>query len=1072
MTSLQKRLILIVCTVACTAQTPVHSMDRLQSIMRSTATTTTSLWNNATFRKAFYAYLMVCLIREAYTQYYKKNSSPVEKLLWTPVRGTFVQPLKLPIDVTKSCIKYCWNLLQNNPRFTYVFLNIPATLGSGFISSLLSSSIINSKPFERILQHLTKTEAIDSVKNEWMKILFSSTDSMIRPTIHTALHNAILYDEVKHHEDLQLGKTGKNSELGGLEEIDLTEQAYFGDLPNNLQSFVANINHTNSKINKIASRTFLLYGPPGNGKTAAGVEALKRAGCTRGFIFHAGKSVSKWGGEAGERARNAYQQIIEMAKNDPDNIYGLFTDEIEIITRVRSTSDHGYSQNSSDTTGTVLNCLDDMDKQPNAINISATNVPDGVDNAIYRRFNKYNSKAEVGIPDAQQRANIIQKYIEKNGCSIDETTLQQFVTSTEKFSAAGTTNFTHGICIEMLKKNQTQITQDTPTEIINDALFKSITSMIDEYRQAVETTKTTFATSKNVEKAVQAFNRNIEDLEIIKSKVQKKLFEAQVKLKLDSLQQAFISKQQPQVISQLIQECSHILEQQYNTLLKTPEQEIFEAAIRALEQGNISAAQKELEKLDTTKSSFETSLNRQMMLLESIIKNFQTLESAKNVLAQYKISGDLIDQLNHFNNTCTYYNDESNIYNITEFNQKISVEKQQCNTISNAINAVHAPETVKNFATEQKSFVAIKATKQTLNDYIQEKTSNIISQLSKKNIKDLQKQIKDLSNVVLTSDQLKLKALIDGIDPLKHENELTAKDIEKLLKDYVSQALPKESIVEITEEDLNKLVEVSKPETSIREIKLDVVTESQSQTTKKATVKRTGSLDGFEFYSPQPVQTQQKSVDLCDIFATSQELATYKKIAKQQHNSTGGVWWIPLSGYVCKAPKASAQEKNIFDTVSRIALFLQKLMSSITPTGTSGTTYTPENLVIMAHALQEEKPEIRTKKLCALIAGCQQNDTQTLELFGKPNCTKQEVVELLEQKSKMVCIKKNDETVDADAVFLELHKEHFERDAESYTVECGLSGQKPKKVEDSAKLFAQLKQFDKIASFGSRQPKK
>ena len=1024
-----KKLILILCALSSSCQTGVAmDMNALNDLLTRTwkksSSTAQNQWQQHPYLYTILASLSVAgLLRELNNKYKisEKSSKEIAKKLTTVTKfinqyfllRTLAQPIKIPVDLAKGS----WNtMVVQNPEITDSTIHVMASALGLTSSFLISGKFINSSFFAEQWKDVVGSALSERGKTYGTFGLSFALAYPCMNLIYNLMRAPILGDKTVRYENLMKGKSETGSPL---KEVDLDEHTYFGELPEGIRAFIKNSSDPQ------APRSFLTYGVPGNGKTVAAVEAAQQAGATKIYQYHAASANDRYMNGTAANLSDVVQEFITKAKEDPSTIYALIIDEIDEISANRTKTDVGARDDAKVTT-TFIKLMDEAEELPNVLIFGTTNLVSDVDDAIARRFKKHET---LNSPSNERRKEILVGYIKHNGCTIAPDALEHVLRCTLEFPTYAIKNIAYDICSQIKEASITEISLSNPF-IINKSIAEQLQHLIDKYTRAqhkIRKSGDESALTENLreyDRCIQVFKTSLSDLH-------KKFFELELASKQAELKDAK-TQNNTQSIVKLTHECLELLEKQQKSLPKTPEQKVFEQMLKDLDKGDMQSFQKELEKFDPKKSLFQTSLQKQVDVLGSII--FELKELTKFHDSQTLNKLDLCEKIKKhvaaLTTELTYRMPTSPDYPAEQTQQKLCARIVE-----------YCSDTSKDCTKILEDLEELKKNKSTLKEKLYEhvldlqQTAENDIPLAEK-IAILKHEITKLSNMIMTDAQRKIQVLI---------NEIA---IEKQTPDFDDKAVAQI----LLQEDI-----------SIVETKQEVP--SRSLTTKtKPEHKRTGSLDGLELRPRPTAQQQPLTCDVETLVTAEQELKKFKKLAKQQYQRTGGFWWIPFSGYFCKAPKASAEEK----TVSYIALFLQKLFAGMQTVGSSTPTVTPESLIVTAQTLQEKSPEARTKNLCALVAGYKHNDKQTIELFTKKECSQQEVIKVLDSTSNMLYLKDSQDTdvQDADALWHELNKEHFEKESKKYSISLKVPGQQPKKVEDSAKLFAISREFDKIVQIG------
>jgi hypothetical protein len=165
----------------------------------------------------------------------------------------------------------------------------------------------------------------------------------------------------------------------------------------------------------------LFVGPPGTGKTSLAL-AMSRTMHMPVLEVRLSMVTSQY---LGETSKNI-DRIFELAKKLAPSI--LFIDEFDFVAKSRVADDHGAMKRA------VNSLLKNIDKinlvRNNVILISATNHPQLLDEAAWRRFDEV---VEFSLPNEEMRKNILMKVTSSFQCSLD---YQHLASQTDGFSGS------------------------------------------------------------------------------------------------------------------------------------------------------------------------------------------------------------------------------------------------------------------------------------------------------------------------------------------------------------------------------------------------------------------------------------------------------------------------------------------------------------------------------------------------------------------------------------------------------------------------------------------------------------
>lgn len=206
--------------------------------------------------------------------------------------------------------------------------------------------------------------------------------------------------------------------------------------------------------NRQPSRSILLYGPPGVGKTEI-AKALANESNMAFFVITSTDIINKYIGESERNVRRMFETIRQHRPCI------LFIDEIDSLCKDRS--------DSNDKTNTIQEFLTQMDGITNNLEgilfMGNTNRPWVLDDGILRRFNR---RIYVPLPDLGERFELLQYYLSKNkddvDSSITDEALLELSGEMQHFSGSDIKSFIHSA----YQKTISLITDATHYKAIKD----------------------------------------------------------------------------------------------------------------------------------------------------------------------------------------------------------------------------------------------------------------------------------------------------------------------------------------------------------------------------------------------------------------------------------------------------------------------------------------------------------------------------------------------------------------------------------------------------------------------------
>ena len=183
-----------------------------------------------------------------------------------------------------------------------------------------------------------------------------------------------------------------------------------------------------AQMRKIPSQTYLVNGNSGTGKTAL-VQGL--AGDLQGLGI---PTLSVTGGEllkgGADAIVGAIQEARQAASNNQHHTAVLFVDDIESVTRIRSSDSTTTAIHASNLLATFTDQLDKVveDTQNQVVVIGATSRKDTMDWAATQRFQR--TILTEAPADSEERVELLKAVAQRSGQTVDESVLRDLASGT------------------------------------------------------------------------------------------------------------------------------------------------------------------------------------------------------------------------------------------------------------------------------------------------------------------------------------------------------------------------------------------------------------------------------------------------------------------------------------------------------------------------------------------------------------------------------------------------------------------------------------------------------------------
>jgi len=219
-------------------------------------------------------------------------------------------------------------------------------------------------------------------------------------------------DESRQHELLTDGKISLDDVIGGNKKA-----------KDKTKALIKSFERYNNGGKIVPSKGILYYGAPGTGKTSL-AKAVAAENNMEIFII----TPSLVMGEDGARKALEMFDLSKKASRVSGNPTILLIDEIDAIAQTRSSS------STSRVLVMLLNELDKLVPADNVIVIATTNRREALDGAIIRS-GRLDQSVEVGLPNAEDRAKILNIYV-KNLKLDKDVVIKTYADKMKSFSGA------------------------------------------------------------------------------------------------------------------------------------------------------------------------------------------------------------------------------------------------------------------------------------------------------------------------------------------------------------------------------------------------------------------------------------------------------------------------------------------------------------------------------------------------------------------------------------------------------------------------------------------------------------
>ncbi|XP_030740650.1 ATPase family protein 2 homolog [Echinops telfairi] len=177
-----------------------------------------------------------------------------------------------------------------------------------------------------------------------------------------------------------------------------------------------------------APRGVLLYGPPGTGKTMIARAVANEVGA-HVSVINGPEIISKFYGETEARLR---QIFAEATLRHPSII---FIDELDALCPKREGAQNEVEKRVVASLLTLMDGIGSEESEGQVLVLGATNRPHALDAAL-RRPGRFDKEIEIGVPNAEDRLDILQKLLRRVPHLLSEAELVQLANSAHGYVGA------------------------------------------------------------------------------------------------------------------------------------------------------------------------------------------------------------------------------------------------------------------------------------------------------------------------------------------------------------------------------------------------------------------------------------------------------------------------------------------------------------------------------------------------------------------------------------------------------------------------------------------------------------
>nr|XP_039335035.1 ATPase family protein 2 homolog isoform X1 [Saimiri boliviensis boliviensis] len=223
-----------------------------------------------------------------------------------------------------------------------------------------------------------------------------------------------------------------------------------------------------------APRGVLLYGPPGTGKTMIARAVANEVGAYVSVI-NGPEIISKFYGETEAKLR---QIFAEATLRHPSII---FIDELDALCPKREGAQNEVEKRVVASLLTLMDGIGSEGSEGQVLVLGATNRPHALDAAL-RRPGRFDKEIEIGVPNAQDRLDILQKLLRRVPHLLTEAELLQLANSAHGYVGADLKVLCNeaGLCaLRRILKKQPNLPDDKVAGLVKITLNDFLQGMND-----------------------------------------------------------------------------------------------------------------------------------------------------------------------------------------------------------------------------------------------------------------------------------------------------------------------------------------------------------------------------------------------------------------------------------------------------------------------------------------------------------------------------------------------------------------------------------------------------------------